>query len=696
LLYTYDPVGNLTHVQDDAQQVIYFRNRRIEPSNDFTYDALYRLIEATGREHLGQQGEGGFLPAAPTSYNDTPRTGVLHPADGNAMDTYRQEFVYDEAGNLLEMAHRRSDPTRSDWRRVYVYRERSLTEPGRFGNRPSATVLHPDAAQPVPEPYAHDVAGNVTGMPHLQAMQWDFKGQLRLSQRQRVNPADSEGNLRHGERTYYAYDAAGQRVRKVTELSSGALRDETVYLDGFEVYRTQGPSPVVRETVHIADSGTPIAMVETRTQGSEPGVPARVIRYQLANHLGSIALELDDRADVISYQEYYPYGGTSYESLRGQNAGRRRYRYTGKERDAESGFYYHGARYYAPWLGRWVSCDRAGDSPGTSPYVYARSNPTVYRDPDGNIPAPYELAGYVPSGPGEQFVSNMTALPHLLADYLTANLPSGDDALSTVARQTGVTVTAALVTTIDVAAGVVASLQDPGLAVRGTLRGVLSVGTGTAAGLEEIDRGNVLSGTAKITAEGAFVVGTAGGGVGLARELGLAGTYQPPLPAGRSAASAPRQLPSGRIPRQLPAVTETLLRAQIRAVRRALGNAFEHSQRARTGIQTTEANIRTIKLERIGKLPDDLAVEFDRILDLGGGGDLSEALNQLPGPERFRATSRLNNVLDPRTLRPRIDVLRELRVLRRRLAVEVRYAERQIQNLERRLEELSGTLARQR
>ena len=53
LSYTYDPAGNITHVGDDAQQTIFFRNRRVEPSNDYLYDATYRLIEATGREHLG-------------------------------------------------------------------------------------------------------------------------------------------------------------------------------------------------------------------------------------------------------------------------------------------------------------------------------------------------------------------------------------------------------------------------------------------------------------------------------------------------------------------------------------------------------------------------------------------------------------------------------------------------------------------
>ena len=66
LRYTYDPVGNITHIADDAQQAIFFRNARVEPSSEYTYDALYRLIEATGREHLGQLGG----PPMPHSHND--------------------------------------------------------------------------------------------------------------------------------------------------------------------------------------------------------------------------------------------------------------------------------------------------------------------------------------------------------------------------------------------------------------------------------------------------------------------------------------------------------------------------------------------------------------------------------------------------------------------------------------------------
>ena len=55
-------------------------------------------------------------------------------------------------------------------------------------------------------------------MPHLQVMQWDFRDQLQMTQRQAVNGDDADGVQHQGERTWYVYDSAGQRVRKVTEV----------------------------------------------------------------------------------------------------------------------------------------------------------------------------------------------------------------------------------------------------------------------------------------------------------------------------------------------------------------------------------------------------------------------------------------------------------------------------------------------
>src|SRR5207342_1927971 len=63
---------------------------------------------------------------------------------------------------------------------------------------------------------------------------------------------------------------------------------------------------------------------------------------------------------------------------------RKRYRFTGKERDEESGLSYHGARYYAPWLARWTIPDPAGHTDQLNLYTYARSRPSSLTDPSGN------------------------------------------------------------------------------------------------------------------------------------------------------------------------------------------------------------------------------------------------------------------------------------------------------------------------
>src|SRR5262249_17443174 len=128
-----------------------------------------------------------------------------------------------------------------------------------------------------------------------------------------------------------------------------------------------------------------IALVETRTLGDD-GSPKQLIRYQVSNRLSSVSLELDDSGLLISYEEYYSYGSISYQAVRSQTQTPKRYRYTGTERDAETGLRYHSARYYAPWLGKWASADPIGLAGGENLYVLCRDNPWGWIDDDGKGP----------------------------------------------------------------------------------------------------------------------------------------------------------------------------------------------------------------------------------------------------------------------------------------------------------------------
>lgn len=395
LHYIYDPAGNITYIRDDAQQTIYFRNKRVEPSADYTYDAVYRLIEATGREHLGQIGGAPI----PHSYNDAPRAGLLHPGDGNAMGTYLERFIYDAVGNFLEMQHHGTDPVHSGWIRSYSYSESSLLESGRQSNRLTGTTIGTTTETYSALGDGYDDHGNMLRMPQLQEMVWDFKDQLQMTRRQAVSADDTEGAKHQGERTFYVYNSAGQRVRKVTELATGQIKEERIYLGGFEIYRRHagGSVGLVRESLHIMDDKQRVVLVETRNDVDD-GTTKQLIRYQYGNHLGSASLELDEQARIISYEEYAPYGSSTYQAMRSQTETPKRYRYTGKERDEESGFYYHGARYYAAWLGRWTSTDPAGLIDGVCLYAYCTDNPIALCDPLGTNGTPH-LPGLIGNDP---------------------------------------------------------------------------------------------------------------------------------------------------------------------------------------------------------------------------------------------------------------------------------------------------------
>ncbi len=371
LRYTYDPAGNITRIEDAAHQTVVRDNETIEPVATYTYDAVYRLIEANGREHAGQN----TLVVEPQgrNYRDHPFVGSRdHPNDLQALRNYTDRYEYDEVGNFDVLRHLADG---GGWTRRYHYEADSLLEGGKRNNRLSRTVL--GDGQQLEEPYRHDEHGNMTSMPHLPTMAWDFEDQL-----QRVD-------LRGGGSAWYVYDAAGQRVRKVVESQNGVSEKERLYVGGFEIYRefkADGAVELRRDTLHVMDDRHRVAIVDWQTveDGAEVADPVALPRYQLGSHLGSASVELNEKGALVSYEEYHPHGTTSFQTGRtAAEVSLRRYRYTGKERDEETGFGYHGARYYAAWLGRWVAADPAGTVDGVNIYRFVRNRPSGLRDDDG-------------------------------------------------------------------------------------------------------------------------------------------------------------------------------------------------------------------------------------------------------------------------------------------------------------------------
>jgi RHS repeat-associated protein len=135
-------------------------------------------------------------------------------------------------------------------------------------------------------------------------------------------------------------------------------------------------------------------MIET-TNDPVNGI-STMTRYQHTNHQGSTTLETDEYHNIITYEEYHPFGTTSYQATNGAvTAAAKRYRYTGMERDDETGLEYHNARYYISWLGRWMNCDPIGIGDGVNVYAYCRNNPVGNVDSSGTQVKPKEDTNWV-------------------------------------------------------------------------------------------------------------------------------------------------------------------------------------------------------------------------------------------------------------------------------------------------------------
>lgn len=363
--YTHDCAGNLTHWEDRAIPAVFFNNVKTQAVSGFTYDPLYRLIGAEGREHAGQT-TNGF--GATDNWEDVPFTVQHQPGDAMAWRKYTQSYTYDPVGNIRSLVH---TATNGSYTRDYDCEAAT--------NRLTSTTVGADTY-----PYDHHPAhGFIREMPHLPVMTFSFRDELASTAQQVVTAGIPET-------TYYVYDHTGMRIRKVTDVAgpgpaAPARKEERLYLGAFEIYRshTGATAGLERRTLSVMDDMTRVAMLDTRN-GIADGTPVQVTRYQLTNHLGSSVMELDATGRTLSFEEFHPYGTSAYQATDSTlQVARRRYRYSGMERDEESGLSHHDTRYYAPWIARWLKPDPAALADGINDYQYVSGNPVRLLDPGG-------------------------------------------------------------------------------------------------------------------------------------------------------------------------------------------------------------------------------------------------------------------------------------------------------------------------
>ena len=356
LNYAYDFAGNIIQIINCAPGSGVAGTLLGEDSlrRLFQYDANYRLIRAEGgREHASGHTVYPYLDA-PTI------------TDPNLARLYTERYEYDEMGNMTALHHNHPGGIGGFVRRYEHQSENNRLRQMTIGNGVATTFS-----------YQYDDAGNMLREANRN-FRWNHSNQLISF----CNPPNENSPA-----TIYAqyfYDATGQRTKKIVRTEGGHYQ-VTIYIDGvFELHRQLEPGGGARtnNSLHIMDDQQRIAIV--RVGGAFPDDELPALQYHLGDHLGSSNVVLNESGNLVNTEEYTPYGETSFGSF-----ARKRYRYSGKEKDEESGLYYYGMRYFMAWISKWVCVDPLAEHPnqvGMSPYSAIWNNPIKYTDPDGRCP----------------------------------------------------------------------------------------------------------------------------------------------------------------------------------------------------------------------------------------------------------------------------------------------------------------------
>ncbi|EHM9003774.1 hypothetical protein PC076_000576 [Salmonella enterica] len=367
LRYEYDPVGNVLKISNDAEETRFWRNQKVVPENRYTCDSLYRLVSATGREMANAGRQGCNLPSAT----------IPLPADSSAYTNYTRTYTYDSAGNLTQISH--SAPATGN----------NYTTDITVSDRSNRGVLSTLTENPSGVDALFTAGGQQKQLQPGQNLVWTPRNELL-----KVTPVVRDGST--DDRESYRYDGGSQRCLKVSVQNTGSSTQtqRTLYLPGLELRTTVsgGKETESLEVITVGEAGCAQVRVLHWTAGRPAELTGDQTRYSYDNLTGSSGLELDGDGNIISMEEYYPYGGTAVLTARSQTgADYKTVRYSGKERDA-TGLYYYGYRYYQPWAGRWLGADPAGTADGLNLFRMVRNNPVSMKDNDGRVTEWLDLA----------------------------------------------------------------------------------------------------------------------------------------------------------------------------------------------------------------------------------------------------------------------------------------------------------------
>jgi len=318
-------------------------------NRNFEYDPLNRLLSATGRES-DTHNQNDYL------YADAPAPGS---PNANNVNEYEQKYQYDKMGNVLQVKQLGTNAFTRNFTYNTDVNTLQKVETG------GAALI---------QDFTYDDSGNQLTAGSTRHYQWTAANRLLIYRNQ---TGSSDPTIY----AQYDYDAAGNRVSKLvrTGTAGSPIYYRTIYIDGiFEFHRLENGTVYKKNYVHLMDNTS--RAVTIRIGSVFPDDISDSTVFHIEDHLGGSTIRTNSSGNVIDREEYYPFGDSSLRTF-----SKKQYRYVGKEKDAESGLYYYGARYYSAWTCRFISVDALAKKYNQlTPYQNAGNNPVGDKDIDGN------------------------------------------------------------------------------------------------------------------------------------------------------------------------------------------------------------------------------------------------------------------------------------------------------------------------
>lgn len=299
----------------------------------------------------------------------------------NCKDTNRtQNFSYDNLNRITQAYTTGNSPLPTSWGETFTIDAwGNLTNKGPVTGKTNTELLNANPANIKNQlnGFCNDAAGNL--VLNTACPSGTFTPTYSY---------DIENRLTSAAAGYaYVYDGDGKRVKK---CSNSGCTSGTLYWTGM------GGDPLVESSVSGTFTEEYVFFGSRRVARRD--VSGGAVHYYFSDHLGSAdVITGSEGATIQKESDYYPYGGEIVVSGSDIN----NYKFTGKERDSESGLDNFGARYDASSLGRFMTPDWAakpttvpyalfGDPQTLNLYAYVRNNPVSRADADGHCADHYK------------------------------------------------------------------------------------------------------------------------------------------------------------------------------------------------------------------------------------------------------------------------------------------------------------------